>query len=77
MFNYIRNILNLYRGDIKQVPPKVSSVHINGERAYKKFLKNEEFKLSPKDITISNLILEKWDQDSGIIKLKIKSKRIK
>tara|TARA_Y100000589_G_scaffold254362_1_gene243191 strand:+ start:1081 stop:1998 length:918 start_codon:yes stop_codon:yes gene_type:complete len=66
------NVLNLYRGDLKQVPPKVSSVHINGERAYKKVLKNEEFELSPKDITISELILKKWDQKNGIIKLKIK-----
>ena len=66
------NTLNLYRGDLKQVPPKVSSVHVNGERAYKKFLKNEEFELSPKDITISQLILKKWDQDNGILKLKIK-----
>jgi len=66
------NVLNLYRGDLKQVPPKVSSVHINGERAYKKVLKNEEFELSPKNITISELILKKWDQENGIIKLKIK-----
>ena len=66
------NVLNLYRGDLKQVPPKVSSVHINGERAYKKVLKNEEFELSPKDITISELILKNWDQKNGIIKLKIK-----
>ena len=64
--------LNLYRGSLKQVPPKVSSVHVNGERAYKKFLKNEEFELSPKDISISELILKKWDKENGIIKLKIK-----
>jgi len=64
--------LNLYRGNLKQVPPKVSSVHVNGERAYKKFLKNEEFELSPKDITISQLILKQWDKESGILKLKIK-----
>ena len=66
------NALNLYRGDIKQTPPKVSSVHVNGERAYKKFFKNEEFELSPKDITIHELILKKWDKKNGILKLKIK-----
>ena len=66
------DLLNLFRGNIKQVPPKVSSVHINGERAYKKFLKNEEFELAPKDITISELILKKWDKENGILKLKIK-----
>ena len=31
--------LNKFRGKIKQIPPKISSVNINGERAYKKFLK--------------------------------------
>jgi len=31
--------LNRFRGIIKQIPPKVSSVHVNGERAYKKALK--------------------------------------
>jgi len=64
--------LNLFRGEIKQVPPKVSSVHVNGERAYKKFLKNEEFEIPPKNITISELILKKWDKENGILKLKIK-----
>ena len=66
------NILNLYRGHLKQVPPKVSSVHVNGERAYRKFLKNEEFELSPKDITISELTLKNWDKENGILKLMIK-----
>ena len=47
-------------------------MHINGERAYKKFLKNEKFELSPKDITISELILKKWDKENGLLKLKIK-----
>ena len=32
--------LNRFRGIIKQIPPKVSSVHVNGERAYKKSFKN-------------------------------------
>ena len=35
--------LNRFRGIIKQIPPKVSSVHVDGERAYKKFLRNENF----------------------------------
>jgi len=35
--------LNRFRGIIKQIPPKISSVHVDGERAYKKFLRNENF----------------------------------
>jgi len=64
--------LNRFRGIIKQIPPKVSSVHINGERAYKKFFRNEIFELAPREVKINELILMKWDQINGIIEIKIK-----
>ncbi len=64
--------LNKFRGAIKQIPPKVSSVHFNGERAYKKSFKNENFELAPREIKIDELILMKWDQINGIIEIKVK-----
>ena len=64
--------LNKFRGIIKQIPPKLSSVHINGERAYKKFFKNENFELLPREVKVEELILLKWDQLNGIIEIKIK-----
>jgi len=64
--------LNRFRGIIKQIPPKVSSVHVNGERAYKKSFKNENFELAPRKVKIDELILIKWDQVKGIIEIKIK-----
>ena len=64
--------LNKFRGIIKQIPPKVSSVNVNGERAYKKFLNNEKFELAPREVKIDELNLIKWDQINGIIKIKIK-----
>jgi len=64
--------LNKFRGIIKQIPPKVSSVHVNGERAYKKSLRNEIFELAPREVKIDELILIKWDQINGIIEIKIK-----
>ena len=63
--------LNNFRGIIQQVPPKVSSVHVNGERAYKKFLKNEEFELNSKEVEIEELVLNKWDQTNGILEIKV------
>jgi len=63
--------LNKFRGIIKQVPPKVSSVHINGERAYKKHFNNENFELAPREVKIDELLLMKWDQTNGIIEIKI------
>jgi len=63
--------LNKFRGIIKQIPPKVSSVHVNGERAYKKSFRNEIFELAPREVKVDELILMKWDQINGIIELKI------
>jgi len=64
--------LNKFRGIIKQIPPKVSSVNINGERAYKKSFRNENFELAPREVKIDELNLIKWDQINGIIEMKIK-----
>jgi len=64
--------LNRFRGIIKQIPPKVSSVHINGERAYKKSFRNEVFELAPREVKIDELNLMKWDQINVIIEIKIK-----
>ena len=64
--------LNRFRGIIKQIPPKVSSVHVNGERAYKKSFRNEVFELAPREVKIDELTLMKWDQIKGIIEIKIK-----
>ncbi len=64
--------LNNFRGKIKQIPPKISSVHVNGERAYQKSFKNENFELAPREVKIDELILMKWDQMNGIIDIKIK-----
>ena len=68
----IDKYLNNFRGIIQQVPPKVSSVHIKGERAYKKSFKNEEFELLPREVKINEILLNKWDQISGILEIKIK-----
>ncbi len=64
--------LNKFRGKIKQIPPKVSSVHFNGERAYKRSFKNENFELAPREVKIDELTLLKWDHINGIIEIKIK-----
>jgi len=64
--------LDKFRGIIQQIPPKVSSVHINGERAYKKSFNNENFELAPREVKIDELILMKWDQINGILEIKIK-----
>jgi len=68
----LNQYLNRFRGIIKQIPPKVSSVHVNGERAYKKSFRNEIFELAPREVKIDELLLMKWDQLNGIMEIKIK-----
>jgi tRNA pseudouridine55 synthase len=64
--------LNNFRGIFKQIPPKVSSVHVNGERAYKKFFKNQNFELASREVKIDDLLLMNWDQINGILEIKVK-----
>ncbi len=68
----LNQYLNKFRGKIKQIPPKVSSVHVNGERAYKKSFNNENFELASREVKIDELNLMNWDQMNGIIQIRIK-----
>ena len=70
-FNQLDKYLNNFRGIIKQIPPKVSSINVNGERAYKKALKNEEFELPSRKVEIKELVLKKWDQLNGVLEIKV------
>ena len=70
--NQLDQYLNHFRGIIRQIPPKVSSVHINGERAYRKFLKNEDFELTAREVKVEQLKLLRWDQTNGVIDIKVK-----
>jgi tRNA pseudouridine55 synthase len=70
-YDELDKYLNHFRGIIKQIPPKVSSVHIDGERAYKKSFKNENFELTPREVKIHELTLINWDQIRGILDIKI------
>ncbi len=59
------NLLDNFRGEILQRPPIFSSVHIKGERAYKKARRGEKFNLDPKKVCINNLNLISWSQKKG------------
>ena len=63
--NNLNNLLDKFRGEILQKPPIFSSVHIKGERAYKKARKGEKFDLIPKKVTINKLNLISWSQNKG------------
>ena len=51
----IKENLNFFIGEIYQIPPKVSAVKINGERAYKMFRNNELFELKERLVKVYNI----------------------
>ena len=46
---------NNFLGLISQIPPKVSAVKINGQRAYKLFRKKKDFSISPKEVFVKKI----------------------
>ena len=71
-FEELDQHLNNFRGLIQQVPPRVSSVHVDGERAYKKSFRGEEFELPIREVKILNLLLKEWDQEKGLLHITVK-----
>lgn len=67
----LNRILDEFRGLIQQKPPRVSSVHINGERAYKKARNGEKFELPTKNIIIYKLRLLNWSQEKGQLEIEV------
>jgi len=70
-FDDIDDSLNLFRGIIQQIPPQVSSVHVDGERAYKKSWRKENFILPSKEVNVTSLILKDWNPENGQLKIEI------
>ena len=71
-FDDLDSKLNSFRGTFQQIPPQVSSVHVNGERAYKKSWRKENFTLPPKEVRVESLILKNWDLANSQLKIEIK-----
>jgi len=65
----IKEVVNSFIGEIKQIPPMYSAVHHNGKRLYKLARKGKEVKREPRNITI--FYIEILKIDLPIIKLKI------
>lgn len=51
----IHNILQMFNGEVYQVPPKYSALKIDGKRAYHKAREGDDFELSSRKITIKEL----------------------
>lgn len=63
--------LDHFRGLIQQQPPQVSSIHVDGQRAYKRVQRGEKLALPARPITVHELLLLSWDQKVGQIKINV------
>ena len=66
----ILKIIPEFIGEIEQVPPKYSAVHVNGKRAYDLARENAEIELKPRRIRIDALRLtEVSDKDAAVFEV--------
>lgn len=66
----ILKIIPEFVGEIEQVPPKYSAVHVNGKRAYDLARENAEIELKPRRIRIDALRLtEVSDKDAAVFEV--------
>lgn len=67
----ILNIIPKFVGQISQIPPKYSAIHINGQRAYHLARQGETFEIPPRQITITKLELLKYDERKASADFKV------
>ena len=53
----VKQTLNKFIGEIKQIPPTYSAIKINGKRAYEYARKGDEVELKPKTLVIDEIEL--------------------
>ena len=58
--------LKAFRGDIFQIPPRFSSVKIDGQRAYKLAVRGQEIEMKPRQLTVRRLELKGWVSENQI-----------
>jgi tRNA pseudouridine55 synthase len=54
-FSTIESILPQFRGEIQQVPPVYSAIHVQGKRAYERTLQGEVLDLAPRNVNIHDI----------------------
>jgi len=60
----VRAALPALTGEIEQVPPAASAVHVDGERAYRRFRRGEDVTVPARIVTVHALDLVRFDADA-------------
>ncbi len=67
----ICDVLELFKGDIQQVPPMYSAIKVNGEKLYHLARKGIEVERKPRTIRIYNITFMHMDTDEKRFKIKV------
>ncbi|MGN0905977.1 MAG: tRNA pseudouridine(55) synthase TruB [Bullifex sp.] len=67
----IENAIPFFLGEIMQVPPVYSAIHVNGKRAYERIRKGEEVEMEMRPVTVHRLTLECFDDSSCIVDTRV------
>ena len=68
----IEQIIPLFLGKIKQIPPQYSAIKINGERAYKLARSGQQVDMPEREVEIFDLQLLHFDKTNRQAKFKVK-----
>jgi tRNA pseudouridine55 synthase len=65
----LQETLKGFQGELSQVPPLFSAVHVNGKRAYKRALAGESPNIPPRLVTIHSFELLHWDAPYASVRI--------
>lgn len=68
----IKNIIHEFMGNITQIPPKYSAIHINGERAYDLARQGKDFTVPARQIEIKELELLNYSLKEATAHMRVK-----
>lgn len=67
----VREVLKQFVGDIMQVPPTYSAVHVDGKRAYELRRQDQEVTLQPKPVRIDEMELLWYDDEKKQAQIRV------
>lgn len=65
----IQGVIGQFFGEVMQVPPKFSAIHVNGKRAHRLVRSGQSFEIKPRKITIHSI--EILSYESPYLKIKV------
>ncbi|MBR6685855.1 MAG: tRNA pseudouridine(55) synthase, partial [Paludibacteraceae bacterium] len=65
----VKQTLNKFIGEIKQIPPTYSAIKINGKRAYEYARKGDEVELKPKTLVIDEIELLDYKMPEIVVRV--------